>query len=226
MRYAKMSFGAALLAAGVLTWGSSAHAQERSYLLQQVPAPSNAFELKIGAGYTQGLGNIAPSTPIVRVAGAGIGVSADFDYRWSPAASFGLEAQYQEFTAENNTGSRGLSMNVGITTHFSPHLRGDPWFRLGTGYRLLWDVQPFGSPGTTNMFHGFDAATVKIGYDIRPTPDVAFAPVIGADLQIFVWENANALSSAQLGTFIYGGLQGRFDMLGTATGPGNVAQGH
>jgi hypothetical protein len=206
----------AILAVGVATWGSSANAQEAPRWQSYVPAPTNAFELKLGTGYTQGIGNIAPGTSIINVAGAGIGFSGDLDYRFSPYASVGVESQYQEFTTENNTGSRGLAFNLGVTVHAAPYRRADPFLRLGTGYRLLWDVNPISAPpNTTNLFHGFDTITGKLGVDIRVSKDVALAPVIGADLQVFVWENSNALSTAQLGTFVYGGLQGRFDVGGS-----------
>jgi hypothetical protein len=69
---------------------TSAYAQERSesYLAQHLRAPSDAFELKVGTGYTQGFGNIAPGRAMGDVAGAGIGVSVDVDYRLSrPAKS-------------------------------------------------------------------------------------------------------------------------------------------
>ncbi len=92
-----------------------------------------------------------------------------------------------------------------------PGLVGDPWLRLGTGYRMVWDVNPVGAPNTTNMFNGFDLVTGKVGYDFRVSPNVAFAPVVGADLQTFVWRDATPLSRAQVGTFIYAGLQARFD---------------
>ncbi len=213
MRSTRIVVGAAAFGACALWWAPSASAQEQqeAYVKQVVPAPSNSFELKFGAGYTQGFGNIAPGSSILSVAGAGIGVSADFDYRIDPALSFGLESQYQEFTTENNSGSRGLDLNLGVTYHVSPEQRGDPFLRLGTGYRMLWDVDHIGAPNSTSMYHGFDIVTLKLGYDIRTSSDVAFAPIIGADLQTFVWKDASALSTAQVGTFIYAGIQGRFD---------------
>jgi hypothetical protein len=242
MKQAISLVGTAMIGLSAFTWGSSARAQNAPTTTQYtqtytqttqtqtgeappwqgpMPAPSNAFELKLGTGYTQGFGNIAPGRGINSVAGAGIGFSLDLDYRATPLVSAGLEAQYQEFTTENNTGSRGLAGSIGATIHGAPDQRGDPWLRLGTGYRLLWDVNhtgPFGQLNTTNLFHGFDIVTAKVGYDFRPSPDVALAPVVGADLQTFVWENATPLSTAQLGTFIYAGLQGRFNAGGsTAT---------
>jgi hypothetical protein len=226
MRHRIALFGTALIGAGVLSWGTGARAQEEAYVNQPLAAPSNAFELQLSTGYTQGLGNIAPATPIVNVAGAGIGFTADFGYRVDPYVSVGAEGQYQTFIAENSSRAQGLAANIGVTMHAMPESRGDPWLRLGTGYRMLWQSDPTGPFGlvatnTTNMFHGFDLINARIGYDIRATNAVAFAPMVGANLQTFIWEDSRALSRAQWGTFLYAGLQGRFDAGGsTAT---NVA---
>jgi peptidoglycan-associated lipoprotein len=108
-----------------------------------------------------------------------------------------------------------------------PTNRGDPWARLGTGYRFLWENGPTGAPNLSVLRHGFQAATAKIGYDVRLGEDVAVAPFVGADMNVFVWQEAAsqtvAMNRAQLNTFLYGGLQGRFDLGGTRTRPA-VAQ--
>jgi hypothetical protein len=216
--------GVALVGIGALSWARTAAAQERQ-AEGTVPAPSDALELKVGTGYTQGFGNIAPGLGIPSVAGAGIGVDADIDYRLTPHSSLGVQAEYQEFTNELNTAARGLAANVGITVHGTPFLRGDPWLRLGTGYRLLWSVNPPGLP--TTLLHGFELAKATIGYDVRVSPDIAIAPVVGADLNLFVWQDqagvSTSLSTAQVGTFVFAGIQGRFDMGGHSNGLTNVA---
>lgn len=215
MRCTIALMNSSMLALSAVAWGSMADAQEAPQWRYQLPAPSNAFELKLGTGYTQGLGYVAPGLNMGSVAGAGIGASMDLDYRMTSFESAGLEAQYQEFTAENDGASRGLAASLGVTFHARPESRGDPFFRIGAGYRLLWDVHPTSAPTATNLYHGFDVLTGKLGYDFRASRDVAIAPVIGADLQTFIWENSNPLTTTKLATFIYGGLQGRFDTFGT-----------
>jgi outer membrane protein OmpA-like peptidoglycan-associated protein len=219
---------AILTGAALATVCSSAYAQERteSYLAQHLRAPSDALELRVGTGYTQGFGTVAPGRTLDDVAGAGIGVSVDVDYRLSRPWSIGVEGQYQEFTNEQNSSARGLAANLGVTYHFAPVLRGDPWLRVGTGYRLLWENDPTGAPaGLTVLRHGFELLTAKVGYDVRVSEDVALAPVIGADLNLFVWEDPSngsnqALATAEVGTFVYAGLQGRFDLGGNRGGAG------
>lgn len=207
MRHAIASL--ALLGLGV-TWVSGASAQEAPYLQRYLPAPASGFELKIGSGYVQGFGNLRPGVTISSVAGAAIAFSADFDYRINPYVSAG-EAQFQAFNAPNSDSANGLAFNLGATFHTRPDTHGDPWVRVGTGYRMLWDSSPSFQVGATTLYQGFDLVTAKIGYDLRDTQNVAFAPVVGANLQTFVWANGTAISGVQVGTFIYAGLQGRFD---------------
>ena len=216
MRKTIALFGAAAVGAGALVWGSTAHAQEANYFQQSVPAPSNALELQVGTGYTQGFGNVLPGQGISNVAGPGIGVDIGAAYRANERWSVGVQGQYQEFKNELNAAARGVAADVGATYHLNPTLRGDPFVRVGAGYRMLWSVNPPGAP--TTMIHGFELAKATLGYDVRVSPDIALSPQIGADLDMFVFQNANgmnrALSSPQVGTFVFAGLGGRFDIAG------------
>jgi hypothetical protein len=223
MRHTIGITAASLVAAAcVATATSSASAQERTYVTTPLEAPSNALELKVGTGYTQGFGLLTPSQSIPDVAGAGLGVDADIDYRASPGVSVGVQGEYQEFANNTNANqaARGMAGNIGVTGHFAPYQHGDPWVRFGTGYRLLWNVDPNNGSGTT-LIHGFEVGKLTLGYDLRPSAEVAIAPVIGADLDIFGWQEQGGvnttLSSAQVGFFVFGGLQGRFD-IGEKTG--------
>ena len=253
MRHTIALFGAGLV--GVGTWCSTAHAQggattttttttstyppqsafynppaaqparEERFIYQQVPAPVNAFELKLNSGYTQGFGVARPGLGLPSVAGAGVNGTLDLDYRMNPWWSVGIQGEYQEFTSEQNTAARGLVGNIGVTAHLTPLLRGDPYLRFGVGYRHLWSVNPPGAE--TTSFFGLELGKLTLGYDIRLSQGVAIAPQIGADLTLFLWENSagntNALSAATVGTFIYAGLQVRFDMGGSSTNSTTVA---
>lgn len=200
---------------------------EQRYVNRPFAAPSNAFELQLSTGYTQGFGNIFPNTPILRIAGAGLGFTGSLGYRMSAHASLDFEGQYQVFTAENSNTAQGLATNLGITMHATPESRGDPWLRLGSGWRAVWQSTPterfgFVNGNNTNMYHGWDIVTARIGIDFRSSSGVAWAPIVGADVQSFFWENGTQLPTAQIGTFVYAGLQGRFDIGGT-TNSSNVA---
>jgi hypothetical protein len=250
MRETIAVFGATLLGASAVTWGGVAHAQQIApffssqndpsspatshpdvgYGMEDMyrkgpPAPTQAFELKLATGYTQGFGMILPNRGIPSVAGAGIAGNLDLDYRMSPHASIGVLGQYQEFTSEENTAARGLLGNLGVTYHGAPLQRADPWLRFGAGYRLLWSVNPI-EGGPTVLIHGFEVAALTVGYDMRLSSGVAIAPMVSADVNLFLWERAggftNALPAAQVGTFIFAGLQGRFDA-GSTTASGAMA---
>jgi hypothetical protein len=250
MRETIAVFGAALLGASAVTWGGVAHAQQiapfftsndpsapgtshpdvgygmEDMYRRGLPAPTQAFELKLATGYTQGFGMILPNRGIPSVAGAGIAGNLDLDYRMSPHASLGVLGQYQEFTSEENTAARGLMGNLGVTYHGAPLQRADPWFRFGAGYRLLWSVNPIeGTP--TALIHGFELAALTLGYDMRLSSGVAIAPMVSADVNLFLWERVGgittALSSAQVGTFLFAGLQGRFDAGPTTASSGTMA---
>ena len=81
-----------------------------------------------------------------------------------------------------------------------------------------------GGAFTDNVgFSGWDVINARIGYDIRSSGGVAWAPFLGANLQTFIWANSTALSTVQWGTYLYAGLQARFDAGGSRT---NVASTH
>jgi hypothetical protein len=213
-----IALAGALVTAAAIASTVTARAQETPSGQQGPPAPSRTLELKLNAGYTQGFGSIAPGSSISGMAGPGLGIDIDADYRANPNWSLGLQGEYQEFVSNRagsnrSAGARGIAGNVGATYHGKPEARGDPWIRLGTGYRGLWHVSAIGEP--TTLTHGFELAKASVGYDLRVSSQVALAPQVGADLNLFVWRlqsGANAqLSSPQVGTFVFAGLQGRFD---------------
>jgi hypothetical protein len=253
MRETIAVFGATLLGASAVTWGGVAHAQqiapffsaqgdnsvpgtthpdvgmEEGYRRQYLAAPTSAFVMKMAGVYTQGFGNASPRVGLPSVAGAGVGGNLDLDYRMSPHASFGVQGQYAEFTSENNAASRGVMGNLGVTYHGAPFSRADPWLRFGAGYRLLWSVHPIGplgNEGPTVLLHGFELGNLLLGYDFRLSEGVALSPMIGVDLNLFIWDHVNgvttALSSAQVNTFVFAGLQGRFDAGPTTSGYGSA----
>ena len=137
--------------------------------------------------------------------------------------SFGVDGQYQQLSSRDNTSARGFMTNLGATYHFEGTHRDDPWIRLGTGYRFVWENQPSGATDTSIARHGFELAALKLGYEMRVSEDVGIAPVLGADLDMFLWESPSngpgrVLSSAEFGTFVFVGLEGRLDFGGTRSG--------
>jgi outer membrane protein OmpA-like peptidoglycan-associated protein len=99
-----------------------------------------------------------------------------------------------------------------------PYTRTDPFITLGAGYRMLWEVP---REGASVLTHGFELARASVGVDIRMTEDIAVAPVIGADLTLPLWQDVHngtsnqSISDPRVSTFIFAGIQGRFDLAGT-----------
>jgi hypothetical protein len=199
-----------------MVWSAAARAQEAGYFQQGVAAPSNALELALSAGYTQGFGMASPDKSIADIAGPGIGIDVDVGYRATPAWAIGLQAEYAQFQSAFNTAARGVVGNVGVTYHAAPHLRGDPSVRIASGYRLLWDVSPLAFP--TTVRDGFEIVKATVAYDIRLSNAFALAPQVGADVNLLVWQRRDgtdvALSAPQLASFVFAGVQGRFDVGG------------
>lgn len=194
-----------------------------TYVRGAMRAPRSAFEIGLNTGYTQGFGSIADGLPVGRVADAGIGFGLDLAYRVSPMFSIGLAGQFQEFSPDTKikagTDVRGVTTTLLSTVHFSPYDTLDPFVQIGAGYRMLWTLPP----GKNNdvLTHGFQLAKLNLGLDVRVSKDVALGPMVGADLNLFLWTNPEGsvgnrkIEDTSISTYIYAGLQGRFDIGGT-----------
>lgn len=217
MRNTIATASAGLLCVAALGATTTARAQEEAWRPRTLEAPAHALELKAGTGYAQGWGQLSPTQSIPDAAGGGIGVTIDVDYRFAHSWSAGAQGEYDELGPRNDNASRAIAGNVGVTFHVRPDSSADPWVRLGSGYRLLASVD-----GDSVITHGFELAKATIGYDFRVDRQVAFAPVIGADVDLFGWQYLYAVHSlttmprAQVGSFVFAGLQARFDIGGFA----------
>jgi hypothetical protein len=218
MRCRAAAWGLLAGAAGVTPCASDAIASEtRGYLEQAVRAPSDTWELTDTFGYAQGFGMMAPGRGLAQVAGPGLEVRVEGAYRWRPALSLGAEVEYQEFKYQPQK-SRAVAVDAGATYHLRPYWRTDPWIRMGTGYRWLWELDVNGRDGATVLRQGFQLATVKIGCDLRVYDELAVAAFVGADVNLFVWEEppggpSFAMSSAQIGAFFHAGVTARFSRI-------------
>jgi hypothetical protein len=210
---------ASALALLVIPTIASAQDAERTWTQRTVPAPSQAFEATVGTGYTQPFGLLRSGVGMPDVAKAGIGIDAAVGYRIDPHWGLSVGGQYQELNAQNADASRGAAFTFAAQYHIVPTTRLDPWLELGTGYRMLWQVQGNNNPTVLN--HGFELARARAGFDLRLSPDIAIAPVIGADATVFLWQDqgtAVAISDPRVSTFVFAGVQGRVDVGGTKVG--------
>ena len=197
---------------------SHAHAQsapegERGFS-KPLDAPTKALEIVVGTGWTQGYGQLQPGIDMRDVITPGIGVDLALMYRIDPHWAVGLAGQYQEFEAERASGARGMTAGLAAAYHVAPFARVDPWVQVGTGYRSLWETHPNDAPSTQTQ--GLELAKLSLGLDFRVSRDVAFGPVIGADISI------PSVSDPRAATFVFAGAQARFDVTRTHVGPNRV----
>lgn len=196
---------------------------ERPFLQRHIPATSEALELTIATGYTQPFGMLRSGSGFPDVARAGIGVGLGAGYRIDPHWGVAIDGQYQELSTQDEDAARGASGTFAAQYHIDPRARLDPWVELGVGYRALWQVEA--APAQTLLTHGIELARARVGVDLRISPDVSIAPVIGADATLFLWQDMGtitAISSPAVSTFVFAGLQGRVDVNGTQVGTASV----
>lgn len=215
-------------AMGAVTMAAApALAQEESssYFQRSLPAPKRALELSILPGYSQPFGDIERGYSIRDTAGGGGSVQLGAGYRLSPRWSLGLVGGYGQYgngdgrASFANAGDASTAMaGVEGVFHSRPYSRIDPFVSLGTGWRGMWERHEGASNDTFR--HGLSLARVGLGVDVRVSRDVAIAPVIAGDANVFLWQNAEGTSGAttidapRVNVFLTAGLQGRFDLAG------------
>ena len=190
---------------------------------EQTPAVSNALEIGIGAGYAQGVGDIAKArtNTIQDLSGPGAAVELGVGYRILPQLMIGVYgsgAQYARGDAlTEGTDVRSATAGVQANWHFRPGYTVDPWVGLASGWRGLW-LSP--DSGKTTSLQGLELVRLQVGADYRLSPEVAISPVLGADMSTYLTENNPALtqftniSDPRVNFGFFAGVMGRFDLLG------------
>jgi peptidoglycan-associated lipoprotein len=141
----------------------------------------------------------------------------------SPRWSLAVNGQYHELYTPHVNGGRGMAGGLAATYHFDPEARLDPWLELGTGYRILWGDK---DQGANTLSHGFQLARARVGLDVRLAPEIAVAPTLGADANVFLWQDAarsTAIDDPRVSLFVFAGLLGRFDIGATISSAPVVA---
>jgi outer membrane protein OmpA-like peptidoglycan-associated protein len=185
-------------------------------------APKQAAEIGVEGGYTQPFGTLTTGRSISDIAKAGGGVGLTYAYRIDPHWSIGLTGQFHESEPSSDLGSgasvRGVATGIIATYHVLPFRTIDPYASLGTGYRFLW-VVPRGT-NNNDMIHGWELGRALGGVDFRVSKDVAMGPLVGADVNLFLWDRLQSTGTNQEitdvhpTTFVFAGVGGRFDIGG------------
>lgn len=190
--------------------------------IQDVPAPSDAFELGVSASYTQPFGELASGENIAKMLDAGAAFWIDLGYRIDPRVSIGTSLLFHESSPDTAMGVgnsfHGTSATVSLTYHALPHDAIDPYVSAGTGYRVL--VSALRGANNDLTTHGPQLGRLLVGVDFRTSVSVAMGPFLGADVSAFLWQANEAngqhvtIRAPSAHTFIYAGFGARFDVSG------------
>jgi hypothetical protein len=179
------------------------------------PAPSNAFEMSVGLGYTQGFGMLESGVGLPQVVTPGYAVDLALGYRLDPRWALLWVGEYAELTAGRADRAYQFTAGLAVQYHMAPLSPVDPWVELGTGYRVLVENVPVGDNLTSSALQ---LVRGRVGLDLRPGEMISVGPVIGGDLNMFVYENvpqgSTFISNPRLSTYVFAGVQGRFDVGG------------
>lgn len=192
-----------------------------SHFDHATPTVSDAFELSLGVGYAQGVGDIADGASMQDVSGAGGTVQLQLGYRLTPNLAIGAYGSYARFADGTAFGSdveaRGATAGVFADWHFRPERSVDPWMGIGSGWRGLW-LAP--DVGKNTSLQGWEIIRLQGGVDYRVTPVIAIGPVLGASVNTFFSGDApgtagfEEIDGQRANVYFFAGFQGRFDMFG------------
>jgi hypothetical protein len=145
------------------------------------------------------------------------GMTFDLGLAWRPNArwSIGFAAEFQELTAQRSNAARGATAGPVVTLHLSPFRPSDPWVSFGAGYRMLWETPAVPEPNVIS--HALQLAKVQAGVDFIVTDGVVLAPLVGADVDVFLWQSgggSGTIADPRASTFVFAGMQGRFEITG------------
>jgi len=187
---------------------------------RSIDAPSSAWELGVGAGYSQGVGDIGGNSPtLTDLSHAGGEIQLNVGCRINPNWLVGVYGSGGKFSTGNAVSGDSdiYSATAGVQAnyHLLPYQQWDPWIGLGAGWRGHWISQPAG----TDSRHGLDVARLQVGVDYRVNPQLSIAPYLGASATIFLTQQLaqqssfGNISDPNVNFFFAGGFLGRFDIL-------------
>jgi len=207
-----------------LSIGSAALAEETVAVSSSAPEKTrglyNAFELGIGAGYSQGVGDVGRGVPsLTDSGGPGTSVEVDLGWRIDPNFLVGVYGTGAWFSTGDAPGNafNNWSATAGVqgNYHFLPGESLDPW--IGAGWRGYWVNRPEGRDSR----HGLDVARLQIGLDVPVAQGVTISPFVGAAATVFLTQQLAQESSfsdiqeRKVNVFLNAGVLGRFDLLGS-----------
>jgi hypothetical protein len=202
-----------------------------------MPPVNRAFEIAVGVGgglpLGPGIGEFANFNEIKMkdIATLGGQVELALGYRASKhwlLGAYGSGALYSKHNVGTDTDSTTTGVTGGLQAeyHFRPTYVIDPVVSLGSGFAGLW-VNPSDAQVTSLL--GWQMAKVNIALDFRLTRTIAVAPVLGGDATLFLTKSGPTTNGfdnfTKVNYFLFGGLQGRFDIVKSPPSPPSYAKG-
>jgi outer membrane protein with beta-barrel domain len=183
--------------------------------------PERAWEIGVGLGYSQAVGDIGSNSPsLTDITHGGGELQLNAGYRINPKWLVGLYGTAGKYSLGNLTpdDSDVWSVTAGAQAnyHLMPEEQWDPWIGLGAGWRGHWISKPVG----TDTRHGLDLARLQVGVDYRVSPEFSISPYVGATATMFLTEQIaqqttfSNVHDPNVNFFFFGGLMGRFDIMG------------
>jgi hypothetical protein len=211
-----------LLAGGLAYADGNDSLETSSSFDHEVAAPSNALEIGVATGYTQGVGPVGGSEQHVEDLSKGGGaIELDAMYRINPTFAVGAYGSFSKYATGDHISDQndilGATAGIQAAAHLRPERSVDPWVSLGAGWRGLW-VSP--DSGKNTSLQGLELARLQVGVDYRVNQDVSIAPVISGSLNMFVSEDSpmttkyTEISDKKANFIGFAGLAGRFDIGG------------
>src|SRR5262249_23232018 len=145
-------------------------------------APSRAWEIGLGLGYSQGVGDIGGNSPTLTDLTHGGGeLQLNIGYRIDPHWLVGIygsggEGHTRRAARPSPRPVGGAPAGLRATHHLLPGEQWAPWIGLGSGWHGHWISKPAG----TDSRHGLDLARLQVGVDYRVSREFAVAPYVGA----------------------------------------------
>jgi hypothetical protein len=181
----------------------------------------NAFEVGIGAGYSQGVGNVGNNVrSLTDMGGPGVSGELDLGWRINPnwlVGGYGTVAWLSTGDAPGNA-ANNWTTTAGVqgNYHFLPGESLDPWIGLGAGWRGYFINRPEGRESR----HGIDVARLQVGLDIPVISGVTVSPFIGATATVFLTQQLpretefHNIQNPNANVFFNAGVMGHFDVFG------------
>jgi len=218
----KMTLLALTLLGGIAYADGTDTLEASSSFDHHVPAPTNALEIGVATGYTQGVGPIGGGMQHVEdLSKAGGAVELDALYRINPTFAVGAYGSFSKYATGDQISDQsdvlGATAGIQAAAHLRPERSVDPWVSVGTGWRGLW-LSP--QSGKNTSLQGLELARLQLGVDYRVNKDVAISPVIGGSLNLFVSEDSpmttkyTEIADKKANFIGFAGIAGRFDLGG------------